>query len=56
MSGRLFHEAGTLKDHPTLFWQVQQSFSCGSCMFSLHRILSNSPGLCDKPEHEPRSC
>ena len=39
MSSRLFHEAGTPKDHLT-FRLVQQSFLCGSCMSS----SSSSPG------------
>ena len=42
MSDRLFNEAGTLRDHP-VFWNVQQSLFCGSCMSSSSSIPSSSP-------------
>ena len=38
-----FCEAGILKDHP-VFWKVQQSLFCGSCMSTSYSIPSSSPG------------
>ncbi|XP_041911393.1 acylphosphatase-2 isoform X1 [Arvicola amphibius] len=37
MTGSFFCEAGTLKNHP-IFWKVQQSLFCGSCMSSSYTI------------------